>query len=361
MEFGVFLGVTKNPKLGVNDRAAIEHYLWVAQFAEENGFDAFWSTEHHFSEYGIGGVPSVQLAHIAAQTSRIRLGSAVYVPALHLPLRLLEEILWLDQLSKGRLNVGFGPGFSVYEYGAYAVPLSENHDRLYEALDFIRRGLSAAAAHERITFEGRYTTVGPVDPMPEPYGPIPPLFLATTQPASIKKAAELGMSCLFGYRPLDVLKQQIADYRQWSLEAGWPEAEVDARVGRCGVLRRVAIADSVEDAQRINFEGLQARGELSQRIHRLGNVAPAAATAVAPPVETPSQIGAKVTELGGSDGAIGTAEDIIADLRSIEAAGIGQVMLSFEIRGSHPDANKEQFRRFTAEVMPAFKPVAART
>ncbi|MFP8733857.1 putative FMN-dependent luciferase-like monooxygenase [Klebsiella aerogenes] len=79
--------------------------------AERLGFDSAWVAQHHFHE-NEGGLPSplVFLAHAAAHTQRIRLGTAIITLPMENPLRVAEDAAVLDLLADGRLEVGFGSG-----------------------------------------------------------------------------------------------------------------------------------------------------------------------------------------------------------------------------------------------------------
>ena len=79
--------------------------------AEELGFDSAWVAQHHFHETE-GGLPSplVFLSHVAARTSRIRLGTGIITLPLEDALRVAEDAAVLDLLSAGRLEVGVGTG-----------------------------------------------------------------------------------------------------------------------------------------------------------------------------------------------------------------------------------------------------------
>jgi putative FMN-dependent luciferase-like monooxygenase len=81
------------------------------QTAELNGFDTAWVAQHHFS-HDEGGLPSplVFLAHVAALTRRIRLGTGIITLPLEFPIRVAEDAVVLDLLSGGRLELGVGSG-----------------------------------------------------------------------------------------------------------------------------------------------------------------------------------------------------------------------------------------------------------
>src|SRR5258708_19664318 len=121
MEIGIFQLLPAPEALA--DREVIEQALWEVDFAEANGFDSVWVAEHHLSSFGLVGAPSVLAAAVAQRTQRVRIGYAVAVLPLHHPLRLAEEIAWVDNLSRGRLMVAVGPGFSPYDFAAFHLPL----------------------------------------------------------------------------------------------------------------------------------------------------------------------------------------------------------------------------------------------
>jgi alkanesulfonate monooxygenase SsuD/methylene tetrahydromethanopterin reductase-like flavin-dependent oxidoreductase (luciferase family) len=93
--------------------AAERYRLAEAQIAhaERFGYDAAWVAQHHFHEHE-GGLPSpfVFLGHLAARTTRIRLGTGIITLPLEFPVRVAEDAIVLDLLSNGRLELGVGNG-----------------------------------------------------------------------------------------------------------------------------------------------------------------------------------------------------------------------------------------------------------
>src|ERR671932_1017446 len=102
--------------------------------SESLGFDSVWLTEHHFSDYGLSAAPSVLAATLAARTSRVNIGTAVYVLPFHHPVRLAEETASLDILSGGRLTVGLGRGNRPIEFLGHGIRQDESRTRLEEGL-----------------------------------------------------------------------------------------------------------------------------------------------------------------------------------------------------------------------------------
>ncbi|MDU7840921.1 MAG: putative FMN-dependent luciferase-like monooxygenase [Pantoea sp.] len=81
------------------------------QHAERLGFDSAWIAQHHFHE-AEGGLPAplVFLAHVAAHTRTIRLGTAIITLPMENALRVAEDAAVLDLLAEGRLEIGLGSG-----------------------------------------------------------------------------------------------------------------------------------------------------------------------------------------------------------------------------------------------------------
>ncbi|MEV1021386.1 LLM class flavin-dependent oxidoreductase [Streptomyces sp. NPDC050264] len=115
--------------------------LFVA--ADALGFDIGWVAQHH--EPGGGGglsAPWPFLAHAAARTTRIRLGTAVTVLPLEDPVRLAEDIAVVDTLSGGRVEIGVGSGSSALEYAAFGKDAARKRRLTSEHLEVLRQALS---------------------------------------------------------------------------------------------------------------------------------------------------------------------------------------------------------------------------
>src|SRR6185312_15438157 len=115
---------------------------------------------------------SVFLAAVAQRTRRLRFGPLVYTLALHHPLRVIEEVCMLDQISGGRLELGIGRGVSPYELGYFGVDAAATREIFNETLAVLLAGLT----HERLTFEGKHYRYHDVPmelhPLQQPYPPL---------------------------------------------------------------------------------------------------------------------------------------------------------------------------------------------
>jgi alkanesulfonate monooxygenase SsuD/methylene tetrahydromethanopterin reductase-like flavin-dependent oxidoreductase (luciferase family) len=118
MQFGVFDHM---------DRSAVpldRFYADRLRLAEEYdtcGFYGYHVAEHHATPLGVAPSPGVWLAAVAQRTKQLRFGPLVYLLPLYHPLKLLEEICMLDQMSGGRLMLGVGRGISPIELRYYGI------------------------------------------------------------------------------------------------------------------------------------------------------------------------------------------------------------------------------------------------
>ena len=113
---GFFTRLLDDAEPGERYRLAAEQIV----HAEANGFDTAWVAQHHFHR-DEGGLPSpfVLLSHVAARTSRIRLGTGVITLPLEQPIRAAEDAAVLDLLSGGRLEIGLGTGGTPSSFTAF--------------------------------------------------------------------------------------------------------------------------------------------------------------------------------------------------------------------------------------------------
>src|SRR5579863_8603296 len=118
IEFGVFDHLDRT---GLSLADYYEDRLKLAEVYDRSGFYGYHLAEHHATPLGMAPSPNVFLSALAQRTRRLRFGPLIYALPLHHPLRLLEEICMLDQLSGGRLDVGFGRGASPIETEIYGV------------------------------------------------------------------------------------------------------------------------------------------------------------------------------------------------------------------------------------------------
>src|SRR5712692_1204416 len=151
MEFGIFnlMGAREA------DKSAALVFGEVAEqtrLADQLGYATAWFAEHHFSNYCVCASPLMMLAHCAAMTQKIRLGTAVLVLPLYNPARLAAEIATADALSQGRLSLGIGSGYQPYEFDRFGVDLKQNLEMTEEFCDILERALT----QDFVSYDGKH-------------------------------------------------------------------------------------------------------------------------------------------------------------------------------------------------------------
>lgn len=111
--------------------------------AERSGLDSAWIAQHHFHE-AEGGLPSpfAFLGFVAAQTSRIRLGTGIVTLPLEDPVRVAEDAAVVDLLSDGRLELGVGTGGNPTAFAAFGLDSAKRSEIFARNLDTVRNALA---------------------------------------------------------------------------------------------------------------------------------------------------------------------------------------------------------------------------
>ena len=157
----------------------------VAVAAEDLGFDGFFRSDHYLKMGDVSGQPGptdawATLAGLAAETSRIRLGTLVTCATFRLPGPLAITVAQVDEMSGGRIEFGLGAGWFEAEHTAYGIPfppLRERFDRFEEQLAIIT-GLWATPEGRTFSFHGAYYQVTDSPALPKPaQRPRPPVII----------------------------------------------------------------------------------------------------------------------------------------------------------------------------------------
>ena len=165
-----------------------------AVLAEELGYDSVWVPEQHFFDYCLCGDALQMAAFIAAQTNRVRIGTAVVNLTFTHPLRFAERVAMLDILSGGRVDIGVGRGYQWPQYPVMGVDMETTRERFDESLDIV---LSAWKPNE-FEHHGQYYDIPPVRlwPVPERQ-PEDVLLHAASSPTSVDNAISRGIPAIF--------------------------------------------------------------------------------------------------------------------------------------------------------------------
>jgi alkanesulfonate monooxygenase SsuD/methylene tetrahydromethanopterin reductase-like flavin-dependent oxidoreductase (luciferase family) len=149
MKFGVFDHMDRGA--GPLDRFYADRLALVEAY-DKAGFYGYHVAEHHATPLGLSPSPSVYLSAVAQRTHRLRLGPLVYTLPLYHPLRLIDEVCMLDQMSGGRMLLGVGRGISPIENRYFGHDPAHTGPMYAEALEVLLRGLTT----DELTYEGKY-------------------------------------------------------------------------------------------------------------------------------------------------------------------------------------------------------------
>ena len=336
---------------GMEPRKIFEDTTEQIQYAEELGFSSAWLAEHHFSRYGLGSSPLILAAKIAALTKRIRLGTAVLVPPLHHPIRLAEDIAMLDQVSGGRLEIGFGRGSSGYEYAGYSVSQAESQARYQETIGIVK-GLWTTPDYSH---QGQFYDFHHLNLVPPPLQkPHPPLYIAATRtPATLEFVASSGHPIIVGV----VLDHTAAlDLCQRFIKmAGAAGHEMS--MSRIPFFRYLYVAESAEQACRdtreamewtqdmIQWRGIFSSGsEVHQRLDDFRR------TRTSPPTS--------YEHIAEHRAFFGTPDDVTDKIRALQAAGVEYFGCNFAFGNMPHEKVMRSMELFAKEVMPKLQPEA---
>ncbi len=187
MKFGLYSSIASPPRGEHLDRC-IDEVIAEAQLAEASGFDSCFFGEHHQDGDGFLPSPLIVATAVAARTQRLRIGTSVILLPLHHPVRVAEDAITLDLVSKGRVVLGVGIGYQAADFSAFAVPMEHRTALFEESVEILR----LCWAGERFSFRGKHYTLEGVQITPRPFQrPGPPLWFGASVPAAARRAGRL--------------------------------------------------------------------------------------------------------------------------------------------------------------------------
>jgi probable F420-dependent oxidoreductase len=170
---------------GEFDPAAFRAYLTRA---EELGFDSAWTQEQLLGSWN-QFAPIETMTYAAACTQRLRLGCVVFVSTLYSPVHLAKSVSTLDQLSRGRIEIGVGTGGPGRPFAAYGVNGERYVARFTEGVELMK----ALWTQPRVTFEGEFWQLYDAAMEPKPFTkPYPPLWFGAASEPALRRAVRLG-------------------------------------------------------------------------------------------------------------------------------------------------------------------------
>jgi len=295
--------------------------LRLAEQAEAAGLDSVWVGDSLLSKPRLE--PVATLAAVASRTGKVRIGTAVLLPALRHPVTLAHSLATLDVLSGGRLVMaaGVGGAFTAeqqQEWLAVGVAPQSRAGRLAESVQLMKR----LWAEERVSFHGKHFVVDDVALEPKPLRPggVPVLLAChyrTGSEAQYRRAAE-GADGIIGITDSpQEYAQVVRRVDQLAAQAGRDPAHLER-----AFYMTVNVAHDPDRAANEADEFLMAYYG--------------------------------VRHWGPTWGPWGTPQAVAECMADYLQAGADHLIVRFA--SWDPE---EQLRRFTQEVLPAFKQLAA--
>ena len=271
---------------GQFDPAAFAAYF---RRAEELGYESAWTQEQVLGTGAQLG-PVETMAYAASCTTRLRLGCSVFVSTLHSPVHLAKSLSTLDQLSRGRIEVGLGSGGPGRPFAAFGMDAGRYMTRFTEGIALMK----ALWTQDRVTFDSEFWQLSDAAMEPKPFQkPYPPVWLGGAAPAAVRRAVALGTGFFgAGSVPTAAFADQVAVVRAALAEAGRP-------ADGFRIAKRVYIA--------VDSQGSRARDRVNAALART--------------------YGRRVPAF--EDAAVaGTAADCVRELRQVVAAGAEMILFT---------------------------------
>jgi len=350
LRFGIFMAPFHSPP-GQNPTTAIARDVATIRQLDELGYDEAWIGEHHSCGTEIIASPEIFIAHVAAQTRHIKLGTGVLSLPYHNPLWVADRAILLDHLTRGRFMLGLGPGALPTDAAMIGIEPAEQRQALEEDTAVL---IHLLRSDEPISITTpRYRLVDArcqLRPFTDPCFEIG--IAAIASPSGPRVAGQHGVSLLsigatlVGDLDLLAMHWDVAEERA---------AEFGTTVSRDGwrLVGPMHIAETKEQAMRDVEFGIEAWFDYLQHT--------AAAPQFHPLGDTLEERIAWVNDSGV--GVIGTPEDAINKIDELykqSNGGFGcYLMMAHE--WARPDAVARHYELFAQHVMPVFQGSADRT
>ena len=334
MRFGAFLAPFHDPR--ENPTLALERALDLIVLMDRLGFDEAWVGEHHTTGWEYIASPEIFLAVAAERTRHIRLGTGAVSLTYHHPLMVADRIVLLDHLTRGRVNLGVGPGGHLSDAAMLGVPAAEIRDRMEHNLQVILHLLTST---EPITASGPGWELHDAVLQLRPYQrPHPPLGIPSLEsPFGMALAGRVGaapLSLFFGAADLAaqwaITEQAARDAGRTASRDGW-RVVVPVHLAET---RAQAVEEVRTGGGEWMFEYVQA---LTGR-----------------PAPVPGPKGQAVDQMiEAGSWVIGTPDDLVEFIRGLEerTGGFG-TFLCWGHEWAGPDATRRSYELLARFVMP---------
>jgi natural product biosynthesis luciferase-like monooxygenase protein len=226
------------------ERNKYELVIEGARFADRHGFSAVWTPERHFHNFGgLYPNPSVLGSALAMVTERIQIRAGSVVVPLHHPIRVAEEWAVVDNLSGGRVGLGFAAGFHPNDFVFSPDSFAGRRETMLRGIRTIQKLWQGGS----VSVQGGSGKEIEVQLHPKPVQSKLPTWLATGgNPHTYVEAGEIGANVLTAllFMSVEELAERIALYRDTLARHGH-----DARAGRVTLMLHTFIGDDIDEVR----------------------------------------------------------------------------------------------------------------
>jgi limonene 1,2-monooxygenase len=338
MKFGVFMAPFH--PLGDNPGLALERNVRTIEWLDEFRYDEAWVGEHHSAGWETISSPEVFIAYAAARTRTIKLGTGVVSLPYHNPYHVAERMVLLDQLTRGRVMLGVGPGALPSDAYQFVLDPPRQRPQMDEALGVI----TALLRGETVTHESDWIHLRESRVQVPLYSESLPVFVASTlSPAGPTIAGKHGAGLInvSTFMPAGLDLQRV-----WQLYTEQCEANghvADRRNWR--LMLPIYIAETREEAYRdvseaaFAFQSEYFDGTLGRTFEFPGE---------------PHQFAEVMAQTGGA--IIGTPDDAVAAIeRTWELTGGFGGLLSLAHEWAPAEKMRRSWELFARWVAPHFQ------
>jgi alkanesulfonate monooxygenase SsuD/methylene tetrahydromethanopterin reductase-like flavin-dependent oxidoreductase (luciferase family) len=325
--------------------AVARHTLEMVQIAERGGFNIVWAAEHHALEMTIAPNPFQILTWWAAETSQIRLGTAVATAAYWHPINLAGEAAFLDLISGGRLEFGIGSGAYQREFDRMHPGLKQSDawQQMQEMLPVVRALWQGDVKHD-----GKFWKFPASTSCPKPLQSDVPVWVAARSPITF-----------------DYALREKCHVMSWPLTRGFSEAELykqqlDAAIVKAdngfkptfAMMRHSAVYENSAGRDEVIAAIQCVLGQFENLFRNLGDVKNG----------FPKQI--PLADLQGREQydpamleenlMFGSPDTVIRKLKRYQSLGVDE-FIYYASMGLGMDAQKRSLQLFCDEVIPVFQ------
>ena len=353
MKFG-WLTLALSPSAD-DDAVRIDEQIAQVCAAEALGFSDVWLTEHYFTRESVYNDALLFASALTMRTSRIRIGFAVLQMPFHHPVRLAVQLSLLDNLSKGRIDVGIGKGtvYNEYEFVGHGLRSDDSRARMAEAMEVLER----AWRETPLVYNGRYFNLRVPELRPKPVQqPGPPIWRSVISPTSFTECGRLGIPILTARLPVDRIRERWTLYKAGLAEGGHDEATCQRLLAQAALWRNVYVAESDAQAEdELSTLLLRTRAHMMHVRHEYNpadfHIDPVMLNPWTDPAIGDAEALAFVLATGSLFGSPARVREQVAALRDV---GVQHLLCQTGFGDMSHEQNLLSMRRFGEQVMPAF-------